>query len=202
MKRSNVGTAMSSWTQNLSRRRPRSLKRPFRTKKGRVPALRATRLTGTPLPPVSTVVFTLPNTKTLNRTRSRKTSEEEDDEAHKKSAESGGFSWGAFFLGPLWFLMHGLLTEALIIFLVVFILTLASGGFLAIPAGIISCFYCAATFNDALLKHRIKDGELIGGVTRQCPFCAETIRAKAKTCRYCSRALPPETPEVNAHQRG
>jgi hypothetical protein len=28
-----------------------------------------------------------------------------------------------------------------------------------------------------------------GGPTRACPFCAETIKAAAKVCRFCSRAL-------------
>ncbi len=29
-----------------------------------------------------------------------------------------------------------------------------------------------------------------GGATRACPYCAETIKAAAKVCRYCGRALP------------
>jgi len=28
-----------------------------------------------------------------------------------------------------------------------------------------------------------------GGPTRACPFCAETIKAAAKLCRFCNRAL-------------
>jgi hypothetical protein len=30
-----------------------------------------------------------------------------------------------------------------------------------------------------------------GGATRDCPFCAETIKAAARVCRSCGRDLPP-----------
>ena len=30
--------------------------------------------------------------------------------------------------------------------------------------------------------------------TRTCPYCAETVKARAKVCRYCGRDLPPLPP--------
>ncbi len=35
-----------------------------------------------------------------------------------------------------------------------------------------------------------RDGAAASGPTRQCPFCAETIKADARICRFCGRELP------------
>ena len=34
--------------------------------------------------------------------------------------------------------------------------------------------------------------KLVEGLTKECPFCAEIIKAKAKVCRFCNRELPVE----------
>jgi uncharacterized membrane protein YdbT with pleckstrin-like domain len=34
--------------------------------------------------------------------------------------------------------------------------------------------------------------KLIEGVTKECPFCAEIIKAKAKICRFCNHELPDD----------
>lgn len=38
------------------------------------------------------------------------------------------------------------------------------------------------------------EAQLVPGVTKECPFCAEIIKAKAKICRFCNRELPADEP--------
>jgi uncharacterized membrane protein YdbT with pleckstrin-like domain len=42
------------------------------------------------------------------------------------------------------------------------------------------------------------EAQLVPGVTKECPFCAEIIKAKARVCRFCNRELPAEEPGQTA----
>ena len=57
---------------------------------------------------------------------------------------------------------------------------------------------------DPIRNHTFKDDSLLSMVeksvekiheryyTRECPFCAETIKKKAKICKHCGKTLPPD----------
>jgi uncharacterized membrane protein YdbT with pleckstrin-like domain len=40
--------------------------------------------------------------------------------------------------------------------------------------------------------------KLVDGLTKECPFCAEIIKAKAKICRFCNRELPDD--DAGSHE--
>ena len=58
---------------------------------------------------------------------------------------------------------------------------------------------------DPIKNHIFQDDSLLNSVekslekiherhfTRECPFCAEIIKKKAKICKHCGKALPPES---------
>ena len=43
----------------------------------------------------------------------------------------------------------------------------------------------------ALLIAPVENHNKIEGVTRKCPYCAESVKRDAIVCRFCGRDLPP-----------
>ena len=62
------------------------------------------------------------------------------------------WSWPAFWLGPLWYLLHGLWSQASMIFLVM----LLSGFVLVLPIAV----YCGLRFADDEQEHKAKQEAL------------------------------------------
>jgi hypothetical protein len=71
-----------------------------------------------------------------------------------------------------------------------------SAGFLGFLLGWVAVLFYAlrsdkrkdAKEQAARIAEATRDGrEILGADTRACPYCAETIKAKAKVCRFCGR---------------
>lgn len=41
-------------------------------------------------------------------------------------------------------------------------------------------------------EDKSENNEKIISDTKECPYCAETIKVKAKICRFCNRVLAPD----------
>lgn len=107
--------------------------------------------------------------------------------------------------GPFYFLFSGIWVHAVVMFAVVVGLFAAMG-----PPGIVplvAVYIVHTFFADKIVEgYYLRKGweKFVGSDTavaaspvavpdtKECPFCAETIKAAAVVCRYCGRDLPAE----------
>lgn len=117
-----------------------------------------------------------------------------------------GFSWPCLFLDFLWFIYKGMWGWGVI----ALILAFCTFGI----SWLIFPFYANGLYAKSLLQQgylneeqRNERGRATTGTSnpnlhnqqggvRNCPFCAETIKAEAHVCRYCNRDVTPLPPQT------